>query len=194
MYITYLGSNDTIPNAPLQISPADNFPCVDTTAPLFLKWAAVSDGIIYHAELSTDPTFATLTDSLNTSNLTWLVNNLMGNTTYYWRVKVNNGGQFSAYSTTYSFYTTCVFTGIATAKEAKNAAVFPNPSQNKFTFSDLEKGNRLELFDTNGKLIQETLLKDNTLTIDLEGKEKGIYLYRIMDAQQEVHKGKLILR
>ncbi len=194
MFVTYIGSNDTVPNPPAMISPADQFPCVDTASPLFLKWAAQNDGIIYHAELSTDPTFTASVDSLNTANLTWLVSNLAGNTTYYWRVKTNNGGHFSAYSPVRTFYTTCTFTSLKPTVPNRQQGVFPNPSHNKFTFTGFNKGNTLEVFDVSGKLIQHAVLKENDITIDLEGHEKGIYAYRVIAGEEELYKGKLILR
>ncbi|MDO8998474.1 MAG: peptidylprolyl isomerase [Bacteroidota bacterium] len=198
MFVTYIGSNDTIPNPPNLTSPANNAINVDTLAQVLLKWNAVSDGIIYHVDVSTDSTFAIITNSVNTGNLLFVFpSGLPSNTKYFWRVKTNNGGHFSTFSPVWRFTTIDPNYGVGIQKNTSTInypLIYPNPSTGKFTFSDLEKGNIIEIFDITGKLILEVIAKENLTIIDLEGKEKGVYTYRISNLNKEVRQGKLILK
>lgn len=198
MFITYIGSNDTVPNPPTLTIPANNAINVDTTAQVQLKWLGVSDGIIYRVELSTDSTFATATTTLNTGNLLYVTPSaLPRNTKYFWRVRTNNGGHFSVYSPVSRFTTTSPYAGVGIKKQTINSTqplIYPNPSNGKFTFSDIEKGSTIEVFDISGKLIYETNTKETATVIDLEGKEKGVYTYRITNSKQEGSQGKLLIK
>lgn len=196
MFITYIGSNDTVPVSPAHALPADASVDLDYAFPISVKWNAVSDGIIYEAQISDDPSFSVVTQTLATSNLNWGINNLLPNTKYYWRVRTNNGGHFSTYSTSWNFKTIrdpSDPTGIKNNPgETLQTSVFPNPSKGKFNFTNLKVGNTIEVFDVTGKLVYKTTVKEPTLTVDLEGKEKGAYLYKI-SAAQNTFSGKLII-
>ena len=74
------------------------------------------------------------------------------------------------------------------------ATIFPNPSSGKFTFSNLEIGNTVEVFDVSGKLIYQIIAKENEVMINLEGKEKNIYTYRILNGKTILKQGKLLLK
>lgn len=196
MYITALGSNDTIPNAPVLNSPANNTNGIDVAAALLLKWNAVSDAIIYNVEISDDPFFLNIVKSFNSAtNLSYVSSGLSYDTKYYWHVRTNNGGNFSDWSTDWSFDTYRNMVGINSVKtNTENLLIFPNPSTGKFTFSNLEKGNKMEVYDVLGNVVFQTTVKESNLTVDLDGKEKGVYLYRITGTQKETHSGKLILK
>lgn len=198
MFVTYIGSNDTVPNPPTLTVPANNAINVDTVAQVQLKWLGVSDGIIYRVDLSTDSTFATITTTVNTGNLLYVTpSNLPSNTKYFWRVRTNNGGHYSVYSPVYRFTTTSPYAGVGIKKqnlEAKQALIYPNPSNGKFTFSEIEKGSIIEVFDVNGKLIYTTTTKEAATLIDLEGKEKGVYTYRVTSTKQDIKQGKLLIK
>jgi len=196
MFITAIGSNDTIPVAPTLNTPADGIIAVDTNIALLLKWNAVKDAIIYTLEVADDAGFTSIVKTLETANLSaYISNGLMTDTKYYWHVKVNNGGHFSPWSTVWTFDTSIDAVGISTNKKAsEKIMVFPNPSQGKFTFSNLERGNVVQIYDISGKLISENPAKDTSLVIDLEGKNKGVYFYKIISGAKEVSQGKLIVK
>lgn len=197
MFITAIGSNDTIPLAPVLNSPADSSFAVPTNVSLLQKWNTVKDGIIYTLEVSDDENFTNIIKTLETSgNSAYLATNLMNpDTKYYWRVKTNNGGHFSPWSKVWMFDTSIDAVGISSnTLSTDKVKIFPNPSQGKFSFSNLEKGTKVEIYDVSGKRVYEITAKDNSLTIDLEGKEKGIYSYKIISEKSATLQGKLILK
>ncbi len=196
MFITYIGSNDTIPNPPVLTTPANGASNLDTTFQTLLKWNNVSDGIIYNVEVSTDSTFATVNVSGNTGSLLYVLQpNLLGNTKYFWRVQTNNGGHFSAWSTPKNFKTAKLDVGIKdNMLEMESPLVYPNPGSGKFTFSNIKTGNSIEIFDLNGKLVFETTAESDVMSIDLKGIAKGIYSYRVMNDEGRSRQGKLIIK
>lgn len=103
MFVTYTGVNDSIPDAPLLTSPADGVSGILNTQTFI--WSAVNTAVMYTIEFSTDPGFSVIDISVNAGNNSSMVSAIQGNTTYYWRVKSNNGGHESAYSAVRSFTT-----------------------------------------------------------------------------------------
>lgn len=81
--------------------------------------------------------------------------------------------------------------GIEENSIKNSIAIFPNPSVGQFYFSNLEKGNQIEVFDLTGKLIFKTITKNNSYIVDLSEKENGIYFYKIIGDNNCVS-GKLI--
>src|SRR5688572_25665793 len=101
MFVTYIGVNDSIPAAPTLNLPVDGATGILNTQNF--SWSAVSSAVMYNIEFSTDPGFATIDVSQNAGLNSTLVPAIQGSTTYYWRVKANNGGHESAYSTVRTF-------------------------------------------------------------------------------------------
>ena len=103
MFVTYLGVNDTIPNAPTQTLPANHATGVLATTPY--QWTAVPEAILYTVEFSTDSLFSSIYFSKTTA-LTYIQSpTFLGYTKYYWRVRSNNGGHESLNSTVFDFTT-----------------------------------------------------------------------------------------
>ncbi len=194
MYISYLGSNDTVPNAPLLVQPA-NATTTISPAYVILKWNAVSDGVIYYLDLSTDPTFTTIIKSHQTSLLAYTyTTGMLSGTKYYWRVRVNNGGHFSAYSPTWDFTTTGTASGINENLLNDNViSIYPNPSNDIFTFSNLKKGDKLEIQNAIGQIVYTSIINDSILNVNLKNYEKGIYFYKIENNSRSLKSGKIIL-
>lgn len=191
MFVTRLGSNDTIPNAPVLNSPASGTYVTGTSK--LVKWNAVSDAIIYHLDVSTDSSFSTLFKTLDLATVSNNVTGLSAGTTYYWRVRANNGGHFSPYSGTWHF-TTASGVGIESNEMNNVVVISPNPSAGQFTFSNLEKEDAIEIYDISGKLICRAISKDNMQLIDLSGNATGIYFYKITKQNNEFQRGKLIVQ
>jgi peptidyl-prolyl cis-trans isomerase B (cyclophilin B) len=192
MFITRNGSNDTVPNAPLLNIPASGTLVTGTSK--LLRWYTVSDAIIYHLEVSTDSLFTTLHKSIKLSSIANTVANLSPGTTYYWRVRSNNGGHFSAYSQVWDFNTASGVGIDAYHEPVSDIIVSPNPSQGEFNFSNLNSGNRIEIYDITGKLINSSTVNGETESIDLRGKSEGFYFYKIIGGRNSIHQGKLIIQ
>ncbi len=186
MFVTYIGSNDTIPNPPNLINPVTGTTGIDTLIYTQLKWQAQSDGIIYNVQYSKDSTFTTPpTYTANTGNLYhYIPAGLPSNTKYFWRVRTNNGGHFSAYSPTWNFTTKAPQSDVGLNKNidvVSTITIYPNPSKGKFDLKNIEKGSSIELIDVSGKKIFETICKENSVIVDLSGKENGVYHVIIKD-------------
>lgn len=103
MFVTYIGVNDTIPNAPSTTLPANNATGILPTQSY--QWTSVPDAILYTVEFSTDSLFSTIYYSKRTA-LTYIQSPVFaGYTKYYWRVRSNNGGHESLNSTVSNFTT-----------------------------------------------------------------------------------------
>ena len=190
MFISYLGSNDSVPAAPVLNLPASG--SYSSSSARALKWFSVSDGIIYHVEVSTDSLFSTFFKSVDAGTNTYTVTGLSAGTTYYWRVYTNNGGHTSAYSDVWNFYVSA--TGIETQAAKAKISVSPNPGSGQFHFSNLEEGSSIGIYDITGRLIRSIVTGNTSCLIDLSGKEKGIYFYRVMQENKEVQNGKLVIQ
>jgi peptidyl-prolyl cis-trans isomerase B (cyclophilin B) len=103
MFVTYIGVNDTIPNAPSTTLPANNATGILPTQSY--QWSSVPEAILYTVEFSTDSLFSTIYYSKRTA-LTYIQSpTFLGYTKYYWRVRSNNGGHESLNSTVSNFTT-----------------------------------------------------------------------------------------
>ena len=103
MFVTYIGVNDTIPAAPILISPADSGLNIGYSQNF--QWTNVNGGVLNTIEFSADSLFSTLSYIRKVGVNYSIFPNMVGNSTYYWRVKANNGGYESGYSTVRSFST-----------------------------------------------------------------------------------------
>ncbi|MGL4599794.1 MAG: peptidylprolyl isomerase [Bacteroidia bacterium] len=189
MFITYIGSNDTLATVPVLNQPA-NYSYASSLARV-LKWDVQSDGIIYHVDVSTDSTFATTYRSVDVGVNQYTVTGLTSGNTYYWRVKSNNGGDTSAYSTTWNFSVSGV--GIEDVEAFAPIHVAPNPSNGMFTFSDLPRACTLEIFDVTGRSVLVTNPNAANFSLDLSEQAKGIYFCRVVEQGRIVQRGKLVV-
>lgn len=198
MFVTYIGSNDTVPNPPAMISPTNAAIGIDTLVYTQLKWAAQPDGIVYQVQYSKDSTFTVNTFTANTGNLFYYVPaGLPSNTKYFWHIRTNNGGHFSAYSPTWHFTTAAPVSDVGIKKSSESDTqliVYPNPSDGKFKLTNIEKGDVIEIVDLSGKLIFQMIAKDTSVEIDLSGKKEGVYDLIIRKGSICVNKKLVIVR
>ncbi|MCX6297297.1 MAG: T9SS type A sorting domain-containing protein [Bacteroidetes bacterium] len=87
----------------------------------------------------------------------------------------------------------CVGMGIST-NDRNHVSISPNPGKGLFIFSGLDRESTIEIFDLTGRSVSKTFSDEPVLNIDLSQKEKGIYMYRIIDKSPNAHLGKLILQ
>lgn len=195
MFVTRIGSNDSIPATPDLTAPPTGTMGVDTTGFVTLKWKAVPGTFYYHLDVSTDSLFYNDTiRSVDLQTLSYSISKPQAATKYYWRIVCNNGGNTST-SAVWSFTTKYPeYLGLTSNSiQSEKILVYPNPGGGKFMFSNIDKNSELEVFDVTGKLVFKTTIKDNALQVDLEGRNKGMYLYKITNANG-TQQGKLILK
>jgi len=192
MFITRIGSNDTVPMAPVLKAPLSG--SVGTTTTKSLQWFAVNDAIIYQVQVATDSLFTNIfkTADVGAPTASYTVTGLTVGKKYYWRVKTNNGGHFSTYSQVWNFYISAV--GIEDINNENNLiTVAPNPSNGEFTFYNLEKDDVIEIFDVTGRSIYKVMATNNTAIVNLQSHPKGIYFYSVINSDKKMVNGKLVL-
>ena len=72
-------------------------------------------------------------------------------------------------------------------------SVFPNPSTSQYNFTGLVGENTIQIADVTGRILicEETVKENYTLKLDAA---KGIYFYTIIDKQNRIQQGKLVLQ
>lgn len=78
-------------------------------------------------------------------------------------------------------------------KIKSSGVVFPNPTQDKLTITDLAQDSQLTIYNSIGQLVAQ-LSNSQSQTIDISKLEKGIYTYSIItdNKQNEISSGKFI--
>jgi peptidyl-prolyl cis-trans isomerase B (cyclophilin B) len=192
MFVTRLSSNDAFPITPDLNTPASGTTGVGTSKTL--RWNTVSDAIYYHLDVSTDSLFSTFFKSIDIAAIANGVTGLAPGTTYYWRVRANNGGHWSSNSSVWNFNTAATV-GIQSYSDLNaKIIVSPNPSNGQFKFSNLEKESLIEIYDITGKLIVQIASKNAVQPVDLGGKDPGLYFYKVIKQGKESQQGKLIVQ
>ena len=104
MFVTYLGVDNNVPDAPDLISPVDGLEGVMLTQSF--QWAPVQSAVLYRFQLSRDSNFTTVDyDNLVGTQSFWAGGLQLGFVKYYWRVQANNGGNLSSFSEVRAFTT-----------------------------------------------------------------------------------------
>jgi peptidyl-prolyl cis-trans isomerase B (cyclophilin B) len=197
MFITYIGSNDSIPAKPTLTLPSNGKVWIDTLSNIQLKWNAVPGSLLYHLEVSTDSLFVNDTiKSINLLNTSYtLVKPHLASTVFYWRVTANNGGNTST-SQVWNFRTMdAEYVGIKESETQNNTiTMFPNPSFGKFYLKGGIIGSFVEVFDANGKLIHVQKLFEEDANIILPEKSKGVHFYQVIEKGKIIKTGKILVK
>jgi hypothetical protein len=75
--------------------------------------------------------------------------------------------------------------------------IYPNPIDSKaFIFTKDFDGNylRLEILNLNGILVREIEITDHVTTFSTVGLDPGLFLYRVISDDQEIDRGKIIIK
>ena len=84
-------------------------------------------------------------------------------------------------------------TNVAAINESHNISIFPNPSTGDFIFSGVKSGYSLEVYNVLGEVIYASLIDKSDYQLNLNGKAKGVYFYKITDKTNFVQQGKIII-
>lgn len=100
MFVSLAGYNPVVPDVPVLLTPANGASGTAINQPF--TWNAIDSAVMYTVQVATDSLFtnihATVNAGTNSVNIT-----VQPLTEYYWRVKSNNGGYESAYSSHFMF-------------------------------------------------------------------------------------------
>ena len=92
------------PQAPTLTAPVNG--ATEQTLTPALTWSMVSDAAVYHVQVSTVSTFASvLAEDSSLTSASKTLGGLTKSTTYYWRVQAKNAGGSSIWSSVFSFTT-----------------------------------------------------------------------------------------
>jgi peptidyl-prolyl cis-trans isomerase B (cyclophilin B) len=186
MFVTYTGSNDTLATNPVLNTPLSGTQNIGPTKQL--KWNKASDDIMYHLDVSTDSMFSTFLKSVNVGVNYNTIVGLQGSTTYYWRVKSTNGGNWSGYSPVWNFSTTMnasIHNLTFTENGYRLDQNIPNPSsgQTIIKYAVPGKGTiQIRLYDVSGNEIATILNEEKNkgeyqITLDMSKYATGTYFY-----------------
>jgi cyclophilin family peptidyl-prolyl cis-trans isomerase len=189
MFISYIGSNDSVPSAPPLIQPLNGASGIGANT--VVKWAALPDGIIYHLDVSTDSLFSTFFKSVDLAVLTNTLTGLSAATTYYWRVRTNNGGHFSAWSPTWRFHTTGV--GMEEHNDPQ-ISIYPNPSNGEILFESGQNMRQIVITDMLGRQVYKSAISGTSYRLDLSHLPKGLYSCQFSDAEGHLTRKTIMLQ
>ncbi len=173
-------------NAPINLSVINI-----TGASAKLKWTGIPNIIRYkiYYKKSTDVTW-TIVNAAK-SKTSWIVNNLVCNATYKWKIRTVcdtvGGTTLSAFSPVQTFNTGVCRFGDQGLESQNDIMIYPNPANDFTTLSfDADEASDVSimLFDEMGREIKNLILQNisegrNEIPLDLSELKSGVYFCRI---------------
>lgn len=71
-----------------------------------------------------------------------------------------------------------IITGIAESKSSENVSVFPNPTKNKISITNIDKETTYKIFDINGRIILQGIISESN-EINIEVFSEGVYFLEL---------------
>jgi len=71
--------------------------------------------------------------------------------------------------------------------------IYPNPTTGKVYFSGVQTGYTLQVYNVLGEIISSSTVDRDNYAINLSGKAKGMYFYRVADGAVLVGQGKVVV-
>jgi peptidyl-prolyl cis-trans isomerase B (cyclophilin B) len=190
MFVKRDGSNDAAPAAPALLTPVHGMVDVPLFDTVKLNWQPLPDAIIYEAEIARDEQFLNTFSVVATGLPALEVFDVEYMTTYYWRVRANNGGKLGPYSATWNFTTIGDYAGVAT-RQAAGPMVYYDGIQGSLLFSGLSYRARITLHDLSGRELYAAQASTYRLSLRIN-LSYGLYLYSISDGTDTQY-GKIII-
>jgi len=170
--------------APVLVSPANGAVSQPVNS-LVLDWNNTSNTTFYEYQYATEVTFASPVSATTTVSSV-IINGLSYNTSYYWRVRSNDGNDYSAWSTVWSF-TTDEFSGIT--EHSYEFKLYPNPTQEyvnlKFANSNSK---RVDIYNLLGARVWSSETNEKTIQVDLRNLPSGLYVIKINEDSKIISK------
>ena len=158
-------------------SPIDG--AVDAGLAEELKWEADANAVSYDVQVASDNNFTLLVFDENVITNSSIVNGVLGNTIYYWRVKAKNNCGEGSYSSTFSFttltpsYCTSTFTDEAGGSEHITNVTF-NTINNT---SDNDTTDGYEDFTSINTILERGESHQISVTLDTGGYQDHCYVF-----------------
>ena len=170
---------------------------------VLLRWSQSSPAVDrYKIEMAADPQFMFAVSDSTFGDTTHIFRGLIGNQTYYWRVRAHNAGGWGSMSAVSHFIVgvTEVRPGSGLPDAYTLSQNYPNPFNptTQITFGVPREGAvRLDVFDVNGERVA-TLVEGRVAagyySVEFDGARlsSGIYYYRLL-AEGAVESRKMLL-
>ena len=84
--------------------------------------------------------------------------------------------------------------GIYALSLGSDIVVYPNPSNGRFYFKGLEIGSTIQVYDLLGQNIYSGIITQDNYLVDLSGKDKGVYFYKVSTTGISEKQGKILLQ
>jgi hypothetical protein len=180
-------------------NPASNLiATVNSTTQINLTWidnSAVETA--YIVERSIDGITFSQIASLPANTTSYSNTGLTANTKYYYRVLAENCFGNSTYSAIVNA-TTSISTGINEQTLINKISIYPNPFQTNFTIKIsseiIIKDAVMKVYDVCGKEVKTVSVNSYETIIDRDGLQSGIYFYQIINNNESIDKGKLLIQ
>ncbi len=145
---------------------------------LVLDWNNTSNTTFYEIQYSTDVQFVSPVSSTTTVSSA-IINNLDFNTTYYWRVRSNDGNSYSSWSVVWSFTT---ISNIGITEQVVDFKMYPNPVNDRINIEFKGTSNRqISLFDYVGNLVYHSETTSELVSLDVKMLKSGNYILKIQE-------------
>ena len=97
-----------------------------------------------------------------------------------------------------NFNNICKFSGAISIGVKENSpsylsTISPNPSKGEYTFEGFSEKYTIDIFDVTGRIIYSNYIDQNNNKVNLTGKYPGVYIYKILNKENVIKQGKLIL-
>ena len=144
-----------------------------------LKWDADSNAVSYDVQVASDNNFIFIISSENVTTNSYFLNDLSGDTTYYWRVKAKNNCGEGSYSSVFSFttftpsYCTSTFTDDFGGSEHITNVTFNTINNN----SDNDTVDGYEDFTTINTTVERDESYQISVTLDTGGFQDHCYVF-----------------
>jgi hypothetical protein len=149
--------------------------------------------IKYDEILVTETTYGVLSSSYTTGN-TWYVNDVLIPGAKSQSITVTQSGVYRVEVAIGNCKTSASYEFVVTGMERKDDGIeiYPNPVQEELTIQGLKNVHAIELISNIGLLIKTQEVKETSVTMDMKNYPAGLYLVKLVGANNSVSTFKVI--
>jgi peptidyl-prolyl cis-trans isomerase B (cyclophilin B) len=189
MFITRIGSNDSLTAMPQLASPPHDT-AVSATTNVTLRWHKVPDAMLYTVQVATDADFTDMVVNTDIKQIdtSVRVTGLTAGKMYYWRVRANNGGNVSEFSAAWRFTNGQLDVEVPEQSSVKFTNVWPHPITEDATIGfSLREGAvvTLSVVDLFGRTVVTPIRSEyrhageHEVEFDARAVARGVYLVKL---------------